>query len=97
MGSSIKTLASLLVFSALIGGVYLASQKYGLLDTSAQLQAYETSVANLEREVFVRLGQINAITLDTTIFTRTEYKALKDLRVELPKPVVSRTDPFADL
>lgn len=95
MGQNIKPLLALLTIAALAGGAYFAINKLGLLDTTAQLSAYETSVADIERESALRVNQINSITLDAGVFERADFRSLNDIRVELPAPVVSRSDPFA--
>ena len=92
----LKSLIPLLIVAALGAGAYALSTS-GLLDTSTQITTFETDIATLESEVLVRVGQINAINLDTSIFTRSDYKALKDIGAGLPTPVVSRQDPFAGL
>ena len=95
MGSSIKSLLAFLVLAAIIGGAYLGINKLNILDVTTKLTEFEEDVTELEREILARVSQLNAVTIDESVFARPDYRTLKDLLVTLPKPNVSRPDPFA--
>jgi hypothetical protein len=94
--NNIKTLLSVGIFAAFLGGLYLLSTS-GLLDTTVQITQYETAITELVGNLVTPLATVNAIQLDTSLFTRSDYKALKNVSQPLPTPSVSRVDPFAGL
>ena len=95
--NSLKSVLTLLAFVALAGGAYVANQRYNFLDTAKQYTKLEEEVVELERDAIVYLEKIKDTELDSSIFSRKDYASLKDIGVALPKPVVSRQDPFAEL
>ena len=98
MTSNLKSLLILLGFSLFAYGVYFVFTTYDVFSTAkTKAETVEMETARLEREVLSHLTQIAEIKFDETIFSREDYKSLKDLSVQLPQPRVSRPNPFADL
>jgi len=94
--NSIKTLLSVGIFAALLGGLYLLATS-GFLDTTVQITQYEQDITKLEGDLVKPLATVNAIQMDTSLFSRPDYKALKNVSQPLPTPSVSRVNPFAGL
>lgn len=98
MKSNMKPLIILLVFSLFAYGVYYVFTEYDVF-SSAKVRAadVEKNTAELERTILSQLEDISKISFDAGLFAREDYKSLQDLSIELPKPRVSRPNPFSEL
>ena len=98
MGSNKKSIISLLIFAVIAAGAYFAMTTLDVIDsTRVAPSTIEAQTAELERDIFVRVEQLNRVKLDNDFFSRESYKILQNINVELPQPRLSRPNPFADL
>jgi len=98
MNANLKSLVMLLVFCAIAGGAYwllVSSDILGLAQTRKEDVELET--AQLEAEVLSKLGDVERIKLDNSLFMREDFVSMRDLTTKLPQPLLARPNPFADI
>lgn len=58
-------------------------------------ESIEKQTASLEKDVLSKLNNINALKIDEDVFSKPEFQALVETKLDLPPVTYFRTDPFA--
>lgn len=96
MLGNLKHVIALLVIAALVGVFYyLASQDVLFINQHERAVAVQEETADLRDDVIAPLNRLRTIDIDASLFSSTEYVALKNMSVELSEPRLERSNPFA--
>jgi hypothetical protein len=96
MSALLKNIITMLL---VVGGTYLLYVLVSNPDLRTRMfpsaESIEQETEKLEEDVFKDLRSMEAISIDTELFTLPEYKALVDNPITIQPVPVSRKNPFA--
>ena len=78
-----------------LGVYYVATQVDFFSAASTRMSDVEQRTAEIERTVIADLARLDRIKLDSSILTSEAFLSLENLSQPLPRPALSRTNPFS--
>ena len=94
--STIKNIVTMVVICAGMYGLYVVASNPDLrAKMFPSAKSIEAETVILENDVLSKLNNINALKIDEDVFSKPEFEALVETKLEVPPVTYSRTDPFA--